>query len=446
MLTQEQLKNYREQLSQHFSKLNSEKLDTRGIIGSLLTALGIERSRVIPDAVKRLNFEKADAKKVWSGALPKPGQIKPFDVLLKTRAGSGELEPANFNWERLTGEKDPRRAGIFRRLYEMTAGKRDNHAYIVLPYERTVNGKTITELVPTVMANYKDGAKVIAHPRTVAAIKAMERAAREAGNKGVLAAIGNLPSRYSHLLGALDQEAKNTRPFSSWNEMIEANYGGIPEENALQSFMDEAGTSRFLRFKQELSPDEIAEAKRRVMGIMGGSFHDHDNTISGVKNFLFGPGKAGKKFNPNVKIPTCSGGVCHVFEGLRDMPSVSRAMPQDLAMHPSFQEVGNFFRGKASPSRAGSIGWVSELADDGSEFMSPMLRQSQEMVSKNSIRAARRALATRFGMAAAPLGLGGFMLGSSPTFQNMVNPLAEQGKLIGQKVQDYVNKARNHGS
>lgn len=448
MLTQEQLKDYRDQLAQHFAK-GKEQIDSRGVIGALLTALGMERSRVIPDAVGRLKFELDDAKKTWSGALPKPGQIKPFDIMLKTRAGVGELEPANLDWRRL-GMDDSPKSRIYRKLYEMVAGKRDNHAYIVLPYERVVDGKKTMELIPTVIANNEKGAITAAHPRLAAAAKAIQhRSVQNAG--GFLPRINKFLDRYKRNLNLFEQEAARRTPYSSWNEMIEKTYGGVPPENALNDFLDETGTSRFLRFKEELTPDEIVKVRERIMKAQTGTFLDEDNTISAAKNFLFGPGKT-TKFNPEAKIPTCSGGVCHVFEGIRDMPSVSRGLPQDIARQSSLREVGNFFHGKSSPSRAGRIRWVPGVEDPtvGRAFQEvelyPEFRQTQSMVSKNSIRAARRALTARFGMAAVPLGLGGYMMGSSPTVQRMVNPLAEQSKLIGQKVKDYVTQARNRNA
>lgn len=466
MLTPEQLKNYREQLSQHFSKIDSEKLDTRGIIGSLLTALGIERASVIPDAVKRLNFAKADAKKNWKSQFDAEDlkNIKPFDILLRTSAGTGELEPPSVNMNHnlvddITGKPLPPESRVSRfgrSLYQMAAGNRDNHAYVVLPYDVMEDGKKVTKLMPTIIGNLDKELRPMAAPVPSwgrALVAQVENYPNLVGSQGFFGGtrrfIDKVRQQYrkdSHQFAQARKAAPRTK---TWEDLVlQSTSGGDPNIKSLKDlgglddFMQpDQSTYRFLRFKDELNPQEIEEVKRRLMsGIQDRTFKPADNNYSGIKNFLFGPGKAGKKFT-DAPIPTCSGGVCHIFEGMRDMPSISRALPQDLATAPSLREVGNFYLDKATPKGkpgpAAGWSWV-----DGY----PTYRQTQDMVSKNSIRAARRALGTRFGMAAAPLGVGGYMLGSSPTFQNMVQPLAEQSKLIGQKVQDYVNKARNYGS
>lgn len=444
MLTPEQLKDYREQFSKYFAE-KSQKADKQGILGALLTALGIERSRLVPDSVRRLNFEKADALKNWSGKIPDASQFKPFDIMLRTGSGTGELEPSNFNWRQVTGEKEAPGSRLGRQLYEMAAGKRDNHAYILLPYE-TKDG---TKLVPTVINNYTTKGHlpiVAANPRSKAFIDAAKRML--GSRKPLLDRIRGFAGNYNRRFNALEEQAKrvSSTPTPSWSSLIEQNAAGSKPESVIDFLkgdarkdLGEQATYRFMRFKDELSPAEMEQVKKRLMPVLSRTFTSEDNMISGAKNFLFGPGKSKSTFNPNQRIPTCSGGACYAFEGLRDMPSVSRALPQDLAKHPSLREVGNFFPGKVSPSNEG----IRQVWGNSKRtYTVPTLMQSQKTVSNNSIRAARRALQARFGMAALPLAAGGYMLGSSPTAQNLLNPLAEQGKRITQGVKDYITKAK----
>lgn len=410
MLTQEQLKNYREQLSQHFAK-GKEQIDSRGVIGALLTALGIERSRVIPDAVKRLRFEKADKafrdSFGWHELTKERYRPKAFDIVNYRDLAEfpGTIEETFDGQGRVSRQRLKNNPISWVR--DLIGGKRDGHSAMLIPDAR---GRLRMAVLP-------DGDMSLKAPGRSSANRAVNALMSSAPKKLSINELVNWPNRFRSNFTRLGRPAPavGETAFQDWLESL-----------PLASDMYSAGGSRrILRTATPLTSAEKEQLAANVRKVVNQRIRKPDVALGGIRNFLFGSGSF-KGQAPS----TCAGGICSAFKGVRDLGDPSRTIPIDFRANSNLKEVGNFYNR------------VLGNADQSQYIVGP----TRAKISKQAISNARRALATRFGMAAAPLGLGGFMLGSSPTFQKMVNPLAEQGKIIGQKVQDYVNKARNNGS
>lgn len=280
------------------------------VLATIIGALGLERARQIPGAVRRLAEETADAGRKW---LPEAkfgkgmrdyntplnfSEVKPYDILLSS--------------DRADVAKP---SGIFGRIHQAVAGARDHNAYMAVPDD---NGT-----LRTIVVGGENGPIRAANKRLMALSKAIPK-------KFNWKSIAKAPSRYSTAMRALEREASRVKPIEDMNDYLRTNY-------SLRRFLSEPGTHRVLTPKVPLTELEQATIRKRLPALMGGQFSKEDIQFSGLKNFLFGPGK-----RVSGTPSTCAGGICSAYDGIRDLGGDTRAIPLDFRTNPNLVESANF--------------------------------------------------------------------------------------------------------